>query len=495
MVLKIQKYISPTYIILLCLFFWIYLWFNRNHYTIPNPDIFQYIYEGSHYLRGTFPPSIHAPPASPFFINLLATFLQSFPEPELLSAHILNITTATANLAVIFFILRPLSSLLAYAVPFLLATNKIYFLNSVNVTNEVIYSLFFSLVILFYQRKKYHLAYLIAGISFLIRYEAITLLLGLIIVDLYYKNPLHLIFRRSLLALITILPWVFILNAHSTGTNIIQNAYLVEIYNGLTNLPNWRPFITLNELIIINPNYNFDFGPTFLYVFLFTISFYLLKSTTQPSVRLAYILALLHLTFLIIFPNFALRYLLPIIWVIYLVAINHYYRPLKYFFLGLTLTLNFYYLPQSLLNDTKHQGSEYRLVANWLNQQDFPSNIRILIYEPWIIDYFTSNPQVDFIYDQQSSYNLTQHINNCKRTMTCIADKLAQDFSDSSILVITTATSNKTLSFQDDHFTANLHSIDIFQNFPNSVDSQEHFGLITTLDDGQNWAKIYLYFP
>lgn len=483
---------------------------NINHFPIPNGDVFQYMDDGRKYVNFKLPSNIHPPPFAPFLICLVAKIFKHVEYPELFSAYVINFIASTLILLNVFLLLEKKSPLLSLVTTILLATNKIYFLTSLNLTNEIIYGYFLTLTLLFYQKKSFKIAYLLSGLLFLIRYESLVLQFSIFIVEFFYNKKQFKV-KNILIAFTPVFFWLIILNFHSSGTNIFQNVYFSEIYYGIKNIPNLNVFKSLADIILFNPLISFIY-PLFgenKYNLFFSNSIYLIipiiifllflknffKKKNNNIERIIYLTLILHLLFITAFPQFCIRYLAPIIWIVYLLIIDRNNRRLKILIIVSLIIFNFSQINNKSIHDAP-DGFEYRYAANWLNKQNFSQPTKILIYDPVVIVYYIHHKNVIINFDSYEGYNATDNVyRQCQDNMTCVVQKLyQQDSNQSPIYIITTSYSSLPIENFPDQETIKMHHLAAFRNFPSSKE-ETNYQLVETIGDQQYWAKIYKYIP
>jgi hypothetical protein len=332
--IKIKKIIPSFLATIVISTFFLYLIKNIDYIKVPNSDFFQYLEEGYWYLRFKFPPlGIKGPPLSAILINLASKLFIFSKRPEIFSAHIISIVCATFSLVHIFLIFKKTRPWIGLSTVALLATNKIYITNSLNVTNEIIYTYFLTLIIFLYSKKQYRLTYLFCGIAFLARYEAIVLPIVIFLVDTFTKNKenkkINVIF-----AIVPIISFLAVLNFHSYGNSIFQNHYIEEMISGKNNIPNRQPIESVLNIIISNPiNYSFfiNFHPNvypslpenminivFSVIILILCLTKIISPKNNNTIKIIFLSLITHTAFISLFPNFSIRYMFPVFWIIYL---------------------------------------------------------------------------------------------------------------------------------------------------------------------------------
>lgn len=518
--LKKIKKIVPLIIALIVIFGFFYsLIRNINYVKIPNSDFFQYINEGRHYIRFKLPENIGAPPLSPILICFFAKFLTFVEYPELFAAHLINIICSTLALLNIFLIFKKNKPWIGLFTIILLASNKIYFTNSLNITSEVLYTFLVTLIFLAYSRQKYKLSYLLIGLAFLSRYEAIVIPIAIFSLEFFKKTKR---FKISNL-LITFLPiaiFLIILNFHSEGGNsILQNHYITEIIYGQNNLPNWQPIKSFLDFILTDQLNSFIFNNhlsisypvlpgkianiVFPLIILILCLIKIIPKKNSITTKIIFLTLLGHTGFITLFPNFSIRYLFPIFWIIYLSII---YRKNKFITLTLTLILliiNIITIRQSSFYDESQNKSEYRLVAEWIKQQNFSKQTYIVIFEPFIVKYYLHQQQNinfndEYVFDFKNE-KFNKLLDKCRDNTLCVIESLYNEKpKGSQFFFISTAASSPegdVDKLSDQFYVTQVH-LKTFRDQNLSEKDKKQLKLVTELKQSDfNWAKIYQYQP
>lgn len=491
MIVKIifKNKINIIFIIIWFLFI-TYSLININYLAVPTSDIFQYINEGNYYSKFKLPPTIHPAPLVPFLISTLTIFTKLFSQyPEITSAHLINIFSSSLLILFVYLIIKKYSNKIALITTILLSTNMFFIASTLNVTNEVLYGLELSIIIYLYQKKRFSLVYLLSSIAFLTRYEAIVIPIAIITTELILnKNKIKI--KYLLLYIIPVLLWVYVLTKTSQGS-IFNSPYLLDIKNSGKELININPLTDFSKSILVGPIYYFvnpslkpiiKIFSTILIFFIIIKSF--LNKKTPHIFKISYSILFFQIFSLMFFPYYFPRYLFATFWIIYLSILSINNKIIIYFFIlifGITNIYNFG-KPSGFLDPT-HQ-IEYRHIANWVNKETFDKNSLILIFEPWVLDYYIKNPNIK-VY-----WNDSNIINNCNNDIICVAQNLSKEYSH--IYIIKTSYSSSDFSNLQDQDSLNKHKILIFQD---NMDFNENLKLITILSEDNKWSKIYQYIP
>lgn len=513
--LKKIKKIVPLIIALIVIFGFFYsLIRNINYVKIPNSDFFQYINEGRHYIRFKLPENIGAPPLSPILICFFAKFLTFVEYPELFAAHLINIICSTLALLNIFLIFKKNKPWIGLFTIILLASNKIYFTNSLNITSEVLYTFLVTLIFLAYSRQKYKLSYLLIGLAFLSRYEAIVIPIAIFSLEFFKKTKR---FKISNL-LITFLPiaiFLIILNFHSEGGNsILQNHYITEIIYGKTNVPNPQPKNSLLDIILSNPldififnNFdlkNYPGTPTLISKILFPIIILLFSfkkifsKKSSITNKIIFLFLLGHIVFISLFPNFSIRYLFPIFWIIYLTIINRKNKIISIILTAILLIINIVTFHQSSFYDESQNKSEYRLVAEWIDKQNFNKKTYIVVFEPFIINYYLHQQQ-NINFNNEGSQEFRKLLDECNDNIPCTIKKIiSEEPQNLPFFFITTSNSSPFENLDDlsDQYYVKQVHLKAFRDQSLTEKDKKQLKLVTELKQSDfNWAKIYQYQP
>lgn len=427
-------------------------------------------------------------------ITSLAKVLSSFViYPEIAAVKLINITLSSLTLITIYILISSIiSPLFSFLLVLLVATNQINLLYSVDVTNEIIYSFFLTLSLIIYHYKKKSYVYLLFGLLFLLRYESIVIPISVFIVEHYSKKP-SLKLKNILFSFIPIFLWLVILNFHSrVGNSILGNAYIEEIFNGLKKLPNLLNYYSLIDLITFESSYPLQNQNQFFSFVILTLTAYgIVNPKSKPIQKIIYFVFFLHQLFLFAFPNFAIRYNTPMIWILYLILCNHKSKFISFAVLVCLLGYNISRVDIPSSYSHPNDMKEYRLVADWLNKEKFQKPVTVLIYEPHILRYYVINKEVYVPYDSETPFE------SCKDDITCISyNFLQQTGINHDVFVITNYYSSNHNFTANDKFTPILHHINTFDE--NKVKENNHFKHIkniTSENSPNNWANIWQYIP
>lgn len=489
--IKILSYKFLFFILTIAIstFFWRHTWEKRNIQAIPNPDIFQYIGDGYQYLSFKLPASIHPPPLAPIMIVSVAKVISKYTTyPEVAAAHLINISLSSLAIILIYLLVATFTTpFRAFLLSLLVATNQIYILYSQDITNEVSYTFFLVLSLYLYKYFKHPVTYFFIGFIFLLRYESIVLPIAIFIVE-YFSKKRQLKLKNIFYSFLPIVSWLVILHFHSKGGSLVENAYLVEIWNGLKNIPNLLSFTSLVEIMTFDKSYpsnlNYLFGVVTVYLCYRGAT----KKTTPIIAKISYLVFGFHLLFLYVFPNFAVRYYIPIIWITYLIITYHKSTFISFTIFSILLTYNIARIDKTTNYSRPLDMSEYRQVATWLNETNFTRPTTVVIFEPHILRYYVKNPLVDVRYDFETPFY------PCQDKIVCIGSTLSSASSSPDVLFVVTAYSTNQQFDATDKFTAALHHVNVFDE-KTIYQDKIHFKYQNTVGEAKNWANIYKYLP
>lgn len=492
----------------------IFLFANRNYFSVPDPDFFQYIEDGRQYMQLKLPGNIQMPPVFSILICSVGVFLHTHMYPELLAAHMINIIAAILTLIFIYLSIRPYSRSIGFITVLLVATNPLFIFCSLNLNSEVLFTTFAIMTFYFYQAGLTGWAYSIAGFSFLVRYEGGLLLLSMIIIDLLKHRGVQKIFRQNLLPLGIIIGWIVVIYRQNALGSIIGNTYIQEILQRRQNVPE---FILIARLPHILIDYlRTKMGETmsllssiFLYAGIVVGAVFLIL---HKNLKIAFItfFTLLYLIFHVFFPYGPDRYAYPVLWSLYLMAIvgiGFWVQGTKYqwkvarvikvfsalsFMIAICLIIgNIFKTKEYYQNTTatnvafyRYYRHEVRLAADWLNTQTFNKPVVVFTYDPWILSYYTLNRDVICL---NLPYKLYQQCDSIE----CVIKSTNITTDTSHILFVQVSNSFLT----DETFpSATNMNVKIFNNFPNNEEKND-FVLLKRLSLYDSWTAIYEYLP
>ncbi|MFA5025576.1 MAG: hypothetical protein WC503_03665 [Candidatus Shapirobacteria bacterium] len=359
-----------------------------------------------------------------------------------------------------------------------------------DVTNEVIYVFFLTLSLILYHYSKKPFVYLFFGLLFLLRYESVVIPISVFIVEYYSKKPTIKI-KNVLFSFIPIIIWLIVLNFHSRiGNSILGNAYIQEIFNGFKNIPNLSFFTHLIEIITFDSTYP-NYQNTIFYLITIGLCLYGIANPKSKSLtKIIYLIYILNFLFISIFPNFAIRYYVPVIWITYFILANHKSRVFSFTILFCLLYHNLTRINIPTNHSRPRDMMEYRLVADWLNKYKSEKLAIIIVYESHILKYFVTNKNVFVPFDSETPFQ------ECQEDIVCICHTLLTNINPKAdVFVITTAYSSNNSFFANDQFTPTLHHVDIFKSKNFQGNSNFKYFTSVTSEDRNNWANFWQYIP
>jgi hypothetical protein len=489
----------------------IFLWNNKNYFAVPDPDIFQYISDGQRYIQFKPPDNVQTPPANAILIASLTKLLHAREHPEILSAHIINIAAAILTMCLLYFFVRSYSRAIGVLVLTLISTNPLYAFQSLNVTSEVLFAAAVAFSLLLYKKNKTSAACFVAGLSFMIRYEGLLLLVSIVALNLLRRVAVKKTITLGFLLLIPIIVWFFIANRFNGAGNITGNNYIQEVvyfnkripqFSLVTRIPN-----NLIDYIIYETADVFVLTGIVLTFAAILSGAVALVKRGDATLRLVLLFTLLYLTFHIFFPFAPDRYLYPVLWILYLTPLLGGYFVMRTQagkggatkLVGVTCvviiillaagnlqkTIRYYYNNETVgFAFPRNYRVENKLAADWLNQSKFDKPIMVFTYEPWVMRYFTNNHNILFFEAPYTAYQRCDSIECLIKTNPSYAR-------DHTIFYIQQSSSASVDSSFPSAANFNVH---IFNQFPNA-DEKNNFILLTKLTKLTSWAKIYEYQP
>jgi hypothetical protein len=477
---------------------------NWDYFFVPDPDIFEYIDSGKWYLRLQVPDRVQVPPLYAILIALLSPVFTSLQHPEIFSAHLINISAAVVSLILVYSLLSKYSTYLALFVVVALCTNPVFFFQSLNVNTEVPFLAAAVVAFTLYQRGWYGWAYTVAGGSFLIRYEGALVVLSLLLVDILGKKGPVKIIRQAAMGIGLCVLWLMVAHSHTSGGNIFGNAYIQEVLQFRSQIPNVE-LITRIPALLFDQCRNSDNGSSYplcsgaLYLLTASgaIALFAFGGKTYTGI---FVFSSLYLLFHILFPFSADRYAYPLLWVFY-ASILAAFRVIPwvkksqiwkllggilYAYMGITNALGIY---ESMRHTAiaqsaypRHVRYEFRLAAQWLSIRKFPTPVIVITPEPWIMKYFTTNPDVSYLY---APYGVWQNCN----TIGCIIRDQRSAIGGKRILYVQ----------QSYHYFGNdadpsqtNFNVKMLRGLPGRAEAKD-FTLLEYLEYHDVWAKIYEY--
>lgn len=472
---------------------------------VPNPDLFQYIEDSRIYAQFKLPPNIQQPPANPMLIAILTPLFGLFEYPEVISAHIINIASSLTIILFLYLLIRTYSHLVALVTVILLVTNPLFIFSSLDITSEVLYTAAVIFVLWLYKTERKMLAYLLAGLSFLIRFEAVLVVGAFAVADWSVSKNIRKVLKVSLIGITPILVWFLVINRQNFSGHFLGNTYVREVIDNKHNLPQLElikqaPFLLMD---------NFPQQEVWSYLFyaIILMGILLLVLWRDTYIRMVYLIVFSYLFLHILFPFAPFRYLIPVMWSLYLLPLLVFRSIYKKFFspyplsAGLSLVFagilvmnliygNVVYI-RGFYQDTnvtnmvypRYHRYEDRLAASWLNR-NVKVPTKILTYDPGILDYYTGNPNAEFLYLPYSEFQKCDSI-------LCVVTSNSTKLEEKPVLFV----QKRYSTLEDASFPSftNYHAT-IFNNFPNLIEN-DSFSLIHDIEMDGLWFKIFEFTP
>jgi len=490
--------IADSIVIVLLVLVAAVLFRNINYFEVPETDFFQFLDNAKIYRQLKLPDTIHASPANPILIAIFGNII-SIPQSELYIARSFNIVFFCLSMFLLWRIARKYFGYFAFLLLALMLSNPISYYVSLHPVSETLFTLSVLFVLYLRHRDKMKTAYIISGLSILIRYEAVAMFMAMALIDGVFSKDKKTARRLIFIVAIPIVIWIGMVSLQNPHHTIQGNPFIQELMAAANTLPNnmifdMKPFF---QFIHRDKSINSRVAMIFFIYALIGISLFMKKKERQLL-----IITLFGIGYLIIhwfFPSYPDRYSFPIIWVVYLIGLwpLWYIRREKKRFIMIALPLlsyivilfatdiiqtNIDILPE-YLSWNKYDRYENKLVADWLTETTFMRPTRVLTFEPWIMSYFTMNQNITF--GKMGPVG----IQDCK-TVSCIIIHERIDREKSDVLFVV---DNYEFDEQDD-FWSSQHGIYIFKTFETAEDFKD-FRLLTMLEEHEKWAKIYKYQP
>jgi hypothetical protein len=188
-----------------------------------------------------------------------------------------------------------------------------------------------------------------------------------------------------------------------------------------------------------------------------------------------------------------LRYLFSTIWVVYFIIINQSHKYLKKILVLILLAINILQLKDPKIYNENIKKSECKYVADWFNSQQIDNNnAKILIYEPFILEYYLHNKNI--IID--SLKEIENKTIDCNNQLLCIIKKFHHEYKTDIFIVSTSGSQEIIDDYYGDKFSADQHFMYHFKQLPLIPSNTDHLKLIISLNNNQgNWANIFQYIP
>lgn len=317
---------------------------------MANSDIIQFLLDGRTYHTFQLPENIHASPLYPILITSVSYLLKDhFLLHEIAAARFINIVSTISSLTLLYLLASKLSNkVLAIGVVILAMIHPWTFMMAVGDYSETLFTFITLLSLYFYENKKnISTAFLLSGISFLVRNEGLLLFIAMFLVQISNSNfDLNLVLKKVrrivripgfVIGCITILGWIFVLVANNlySSKNITQYSenlrygyyFFYEIVERKNEIPELR-FISnfVKYPIGFTNNEKTSLSDPFLWIGILTLVLLLRVSltTTRPAIRVISIYMPMYIFLHIWFPSFIHRYFFPLLFITYILVCRLY---------------------------------------------------------------------------------------------------------------------------------------------------------------------------
>lgn len=490
-------------ILLISLFFYLS---NINYFSIPDSDIFQYISESKPYGELKLPRIIQLPPVNPMLIAMLSRVFTTQKYQEIFSMHIVNSLAVIGTLFFTYATVRRHSKPIGLVVMILLATNPLIIFSSLNINSEVLFTTLLLATIYYHQSGSGRISYVLACISFFIRYEGILLAISLYTVDILRRK---FKVKYAILASIPIILWLGAISTRTQSGNLLGNGYIQEIFQHNDRIPQFKllkdiPFLMTYTIHIESKGKDRIYSViilTFIVIGLTAIVVYRVHEFIT-----FFLFLILYIIFHSIFPFAPNRYLYPLLPLLYaspLLGLLLIYTKSRRIFRLISITVLFLSIIGSVkiiegnLRNAKYYYSnekefwlpfpryyrhEILLIADWVNKIKTSKPLLIITYEPWPFNYYVKNKNVSFFLSNSGVYQSCDSI-------LCLMNNKNMSNSEYDIYVIKQSNS---LFVNDGFPSASYFNVQIFNDFPNNEESKK-FTTVDKISAHGTWAEIYKY--
>lgn len=411
----------------------IVLFLNFNFFsTMANSDIIQFLLDGRIYHSLQLPHNIHASPLYPILITFVSYFFKDHVIlHEIAAARFINIISTIGSLTLLYLLASKQSNkVLALGVVILAMLHPWTFMMAVGDYSETLFT-FFTLLSLYFManKKNMSLAFLLAGISFLVRNEGLLLFLSLFFVNNHSS-------KITIRELLTNFKKTIVISGFLIGGSIIIGWTLIFITNNLysskhqpqysENLQYGYYFFyeieerknEIPELRFISnfPKFMFSFAnyePTsfrdpnlWVGIIIVAVLFHGFIASKSQFTKAISLYIILYLGIHVLFPAFTHRYFYPLLFISFLLVLSQirnilrhkFARPLHRYMMLFLFSLIYCLLVRYVIVNfsntvdyPKHyydsHGKTSQLINSLLFNQD--KTINIYMENPFTKYYFT----------------------------------------------------------------------------------------------------------
>ncbi len=399
---KISTFFTAAGII--CFIF--FTFFLKNLIIIPDSDFFGYLSDGHHFLHFQF---------SEIRYPSLYSIMVSLPT-EIFHVRFLDLKFAVA--LNIFFI--SLYSWFAerFAKDFfhekslllvlLLSTNYVFWHLALQPLNMALFSFLSVFVFWLDQKEKTTDAILLSGFGYLVRPESIALLCALVVRHLFIRKNKKLLPYLGV-SFLTFLFWETVVYFHSAE----HNRYLTEFVSNKRELINTEFFNqTFGWYLFYLKGYwqnVLKFATLLCCVFSIFLIWKKQKEEMYTLVFFSFFYFLIHLFYPFSPASYSFPLLLPIYFLLLFPFAKNNFLSKKGSIISIIIILvashNASVIYSNLQFD-RYFKSENAILVQWIISQNFHSQIGIYTLEPWIAEYYVTNPFVHFFVVPEGCNNL-----------------------------------------------------------------------------------------
>jgi hypothetical protein len=355
--------------------------------------------------------------------------------------------------------------------------------------------------------RSFRRAYILAGLSFWIRYEAITLFVSLLLIDVFRYKNIPKVFQKSIYGALLAALFIWISSKQNPTHGLLGNLYIKELLQFGHLVPQFTLITQLPRLLV--SQYSESFIITFLVYCAIALGCLFFIIRKDAALKIISVFSLSFALFHCMFPFSPERYLYPILWCLYLLPLLCVHKTVYYIrsfrqsvFLALVATFvtitvlivlgNFrqsrdYYEEGKFRIDgaySRYYRLENILASQWINTRQFSAPVAVITYEPWIMDYFTTNPDVTFIY-----FPITT-LQRCG-SIFCLIKHSPIDLTNRVVLFIQ---QSQSILLSEDLAANDNFNVKIYNSFP-AFDIENNFMLLARLTAYGTWANIYRFNP
>jgi len=430
----VKKHIIDLLFVFISIGYLYLLAVNFNFFsTMANSDIIQFLLDGRTYHTLRLPENIHASPLYPILITSVSYFFKDhFLFQEIAAARFINIISTIGSLTVLYLLASKLSNkVLAIGVVILAMLHPWTFMMAVGDYSETLFTFITLLSLYFYEnKKKLSLAFLLSGVSFLVRNEGLLLFIAMFLVQIgnssfnlnQISTKIYKIVRSPgfIIGFSIIVSWILVLVVNNlySSKNVPQYSenlrygyyFFYEIVERKNEIPELRFISNYTRFLFSFADYEAtSFRDPYLWlgILFVAVLFKLFIVSKSSFIRISSVYILFYLGIHALFPAFTHRYFYPVLFLGYLLflpllhsifSFNFKKRFQKYVTLLFFLIVYILIIVYTILNfsDTveypKNYYDTYRKVSQLINtlvSSSTSNTVNIYMDNPFEKYYFT----------------------------------------------------------------------------------------------------------